>query len=248
MPLKPNEIFVRACLKAHFKLNSDSIEVGEDPPDIYLFLNGTTIAVEISTLSFVSFDKKGNLQNRNTHDSFGLRVCEEINAELSADISQELSIYLNLYMPVDNPAKFKKLLLKVLRNFLFSNPKFDIYQTIEINGSVVGVIVSKDYFLPGKRDNKILCFFNDKYSTANILENAKATLSERILNKNHKCSHLNNNILWLALLNDYFLASPDTYRRAFNQLEIKHIFHKILLINSDGSVYNIANKPDHLHT
>lgn len=74
MTLKPDERFVSESLLKYFGPEKVEYKEGEDPPDIYLLLNGEKIAVEITRLPPVSFDESGYMQNRNTQDLFGVNI------------------------------------------------------------------------------------------------------------------------------------------------------------------------------
>ena len=81
-------------------------------------------------------------------------------------------------------------------------------------------------------------------SDAHIGSNARLILEERIATKSSKCRSLAfKGPLWLALLNDYFLASDETYRQAFAQLARPHAFDKITLISGNGSVATLYDEP-----
>lgn len=72
MALKPDEKFVKKCMAK--SLSATKAWEGEDPPDIYLEINGEKIAVEITRLSPVSFGEDGTIQNRHSQDYFGLNL------------------------------------------------------------------------------------------------------------------------------------------------------------------------------
>ena len=81
MALKPDEEFVKDCLVK--TLSATKAWEGEDPPDIYLEVNGKQIPVEITRLSPVSFGENGTIENRHSQDYFGLNLCNHLNSSLT---------------------------------------------------------------------------------------------------------------------------------------------------------------------
>jgi hypothetical protein len=74
-------------------------------------------------------------------------------------------------------------------------------------------------------------------SNPDILLNARCSLEDRIATKATICDALSlKGAVWLALLNDYWLADDDTYKRAFKAIAITHPFEKILLVSGSGAV------------
>ena len=77
-------------------------------------------------------------------------------------------------------------------------------------------------------------------SNPNILANVLQILEDRIVTKARKCERLDRNgPVWLALLNDYWLTEPGTYRQALAQMSVEHRFQKILVVDGDGSVHTL---------
>ena len=77
-------------------------------------------------------------------------------------------------------------------------------------------------------------------SRADILNNAQAILSDRILDKVDKCKDIKHKgQLWLALFNDYWLADYETYANALATIDIDHYFKRIYVIMDTGTVHQI---------
>ena len=76
MALKADEKFVKDSLVQYFG-GPDLVKAweGEDPPDIYINIKGKTLAVEITSLSPVSFSQDGTIENRTTQDCFAINLC-----------------------------------------------------------------------------------------------------------------------------------------------------------------------------
>jgi len=235
MALKSEEEFVKNCLvKA---LCATKAWKGEDPPDIYLEINGEKIAVEITMLSPVSFDEDGTIQNRNSQDYFGFNLCNDLNSSFKNEIPPNVDIHLGLYVPVENGRKYKKELYTYLRKFISKDLKAGDKKEIRLSGSKVEI-----YVVPNRQysDKKIVGAIVNKNSNANILSNAQVILAERIQDKVKKCKVIKQKVpIWLALFNDYFLADHETYIQALETMNIAHNFDRIYVIMHHGLVHQI---------
>lgn len=211
----------------------------EDPPDLYLQFKGTTIAVEVTRLSPVSFDEKGVAQNRSTQDNFGLNVCDELNELLSKNIQSDIDLILELYVPVSDPRKYKKELLAYLRTLI--GQEIEVGNRLEtyLSGEKVSVLV-----LPHRdRQKRIAGLVFNKNASPLIQVNAQVILADRISDKVKKCAKIKfDGPLWLALLNDYFLSDKNTYIQAIQSIETAHNFDRIYLIMDTCDVELLYSK------
>ena len=86
---------------------------------------------------------------------------------------------------------------------------------------------------------KIAGFVVNTNSSADIGLNARLVLEDRIRTKSKICASLPRPI-WLAVLNDYWLADADTYAVAGRQLNLQHCFERIFLVSDRGAVNELA--------
>jgi hypothetical protein len=86
---------------------------------------------------------------------------------------------------------------------------------------------------------KIAGFVVNKNSSADIGLNACLVLEDRIRTKADACAGLPKPI-WLAVLNDYWLADADTYTNASSALKVKHCFERIFLVSDQGAVSELS--------
>lgn len=238
MALKPDEKFVSDSLVKYLGSDVVTYQEGEDPPDIYLTINGEKIAVEITRLSPVAFDENGGMQNRNTQDIFGVNLCNELDSKLKSKVPPEIDLVLALHVPVDNPSKYKKELFSLIESILAKELKVGSKQTTSVLGHKVDIS-----FVPNRSHSKkkiVGAIVNDN-SNAHILTNAIAIMTDRILEKDEKCKQIpHTGAKWLALLNDYWLADSNTYSRAIKAISKKHDFQKILLVSDQGAVSELS--------
>ncbi|MBU0665061.1 MAG: hypothetical protein KJ990_11030 [Proteobacteria bacterium] len=235
MVLKPDEEFVKNCLAK--TLGATRAYEGEDPPDIYLEMNGEKIAVEITRLSPVSFAADGTIQNRHSQDYFGLNLCNDLNSNLRNNVTSEIDILLTLYVPVENGRKFKKELNEFVRRFISGNIQIGDREKVELSGSKVEIVA-----IPNRNhsEKKIVGAVVNTNSSAHILSNAQVTLADRIQDKVEKCKEIKQEgVIWLALFNDYWLADHETYEMAINSLRISHYFERIYVVMDTGAVHQI---------
>jgi len=237
MALKPDEVFVKDRLIDYFGPENGIAQEGENPPDIYLTIKGRKIAVEITRLSPVSFDQNGKMQNRNTQDYFGINLCDEIDSKLKSRVPSEIDIVLTLHVPVDNPRKYKKEFTKKIEAILDKTITIGDRFKIDILGSKLEINI-----VPNRHHSqkKLVGIIVNDDSSAHILSNAEAILTDRILDKVKKCKNIQHQgPKWLALFNDYWLADHETYSQAIKNMSIQHDFERIFVISDQGVVKEI---------
>lgn len=141
---------------------------------------------------------------------------------------------LTLRAPISNARRTKEALRTRLLSLAAGNGDETIDVEETILGNRIGVhLTSYD----GSDRRKVLAVVANRKSDPHIGSNARSILEERIVTKSDKCSSFAAKTpVWLALLNDYFLADDETYRQALAQISASHIFEKIILISGNGSV------------
>ena len=229
--MRRDEAFVGNALVNFFGgPHAASLSDGPDPPDIYLTIGTSRVGVEVTQLSQFTFEPDGTLGNRVTQDFFGLRLLDELNAKIGSSLPEDVSLLVGLEVPLSNPARFKKGITDWV-NAVASNPRQGFAQKRQIEGSTASISVVSDR-PSGKR---VVGFVVNKKSSADIDLNARLLLEDRIRIKDDICRNLPKPI-WLAVLNDYWLADADTYAVAARQLQLSHCFERIFLVSNEGVV------------
>lgn len=239
MGLRPDEIFVTNCLVNYFG-GSDVVTVndGDDPPDVYLTIGESAIAVEISQLTPVMILSDGSIENRTTPDISGISLLDKLDQEFREQLNS-VSLLIHLKLPVPNYNEFKKGLRNTLISLISASIP-DQWQEYDVAGNMVGVTRTETNLNSEKR---IIGFVENIYSNPSIAMNAEAILLNRIETKELICSEISwTGERWLALLNRYWLADIDSYRRAYNSTKTNHNFSKILYISGSGSVHELYNE------
>jgi hypothetical protein len=209
---------------------------GENPPDAYLTLDTGTVAVEISTLTQHVTDDEGT-RPRLSDDTATANFVNALNDELSHLIPDGYTLGLVLSSPILEYRKTKTQLARAIRHHAADLQSLRNDQNIQINGNAITVSLIHHGDTQYK---KVSAVFMNRSSSADILSNAANILEDRIATKTRKCAHLpGRSPVWLALLNDYWLTDAATYRAALSRFTSQHSFHRILLVNGDGSVHTL---------
>lgn len=233
--MRRDEEFVGRALVEFFGGPScASASDGEDPPDLYLTVGKSRVGVEVTQLSQFTFEPDGTLGNRTTQDFFGLRLVDEINTKVGPLLPADVGLLIGLWVPVSNAARFRKGLTEWVTKVALA-PEKGFAQEREIEGSKTSISV-----IPERPSGKkITGFVVNTNSSADIGLNARLVLEDRIRTKTETCAPLPKPI-WLAVLNDYWLADADTYAVASQQIKLNHCFERIFLVSDRGTVNEIA--------
>lgn len=232
--MRPDEEFVGKALVTYFGGSGKaSISDGSDPPDICLTVGMTSIGVEVTQLSQFTFEPAGTLGNRVTEDFFGVRLLDGLNNQIGPSLPDDVSLLVGLWVPVSNAARFRKAVSEWVESVaLAPNKGFTEERQIDGSKATISVIPVRP---SGK---KIVGFVYNKNSSAEIGLNARLILEDRIRRKNDICCSLPKPI-WLAVLNNYWLADANTYHLAARQIEFAHCFERIFLVSDEGKVSEI---------
>lgn len=234
LKLRTDEEFVSRALVAFFSGHSFvSASDGEDPPDLYLTFDVSRVGVEVTRLSQFTFEPDGTLGNRATQDSFGMKLIEDLNTTVGVSLPSNISLLVGVEMPVPNAAKFKKNLATWVSQIAVAPVLGERHETtIQDSRATISVV-------PGRSTGKkIIGFVANNNSSTDILTNARLVLEERIRTKSDLCAAIAKPV-WLALLNDYWLADADTYALAARQIATVHCFERIFLVFANATVTEI---------
>ena len=203
---------------------------GEDPPDLYLSFSTSRVAVEVTRLPQFTFEPDGTLDNRETQDSFGMRLIENLNKEIGPLLPADTHFSIGLSVPVKNAAKFRRELAAFARR-VAQKPKMGSYEAMEIEGAEVSIFVTP--LRPNAE--KIAGYVSNENASADIGMNCRLILNERILTKSAICEKLPKPI-WLAMLNDSRHINDKFYELEARLLGIKHCFQRLFLVSDKGDV------------
>jgi hypothetical protein len=227
--MREDEEFVISAVAAFY---SGSWRSGEDPPDAYVDIGNSTIGVEISMLTQHVTTDQGT-RARLSDDQTAIRLANELDNELRLLIPDGTTVCLRLCPPI---VKFRRTKAELAQRITA------LMRDAVPDGTELKLpILDNDIELWVTRHNdpqykKVSAIVYNRHSSSNILRNAAYALEDRIKTKSQKCAIVKHRPLWLALLNDYWLADADTYRLAMTRLSIAHPFEKMLMVSGNGSV------------
>jgi hypothetical protein len=222
-----NEIYVLDCLVTKY---GGSYTKGEDPPDSYLVLDRKKIAVEVTRLVQQVPDERGRMVPRISQDQPPFDLAKSVQDEVGGDLPINCNVLLVLSAPIHQARKTKRELVEVVRSCLREEREIE---KISLFGNEIEIEINYNATM----SERVRCIVSNKFSTANIGENAIQILSDRVIEKEKKCDFsIACEEYWLALYNDYWLASLKSYQYAYRQLRLDHSFDKILLIDGYGRV------------
>lgn len=232
--MKIDEEFVIGAVANQF---SGAWKPGENPPDAYLAIGANTIAVEITTLTQHVTDDRGT-RPRASDDAPITVLANYLNLNLAKLIPDRYSIGLVLSTPILN---FRKTTFDLAECLSRSDIRsFEKPKEVQIQGNIIKIFL---YFHEETQTRKVWIVATHRSSDRNILSNTIQTLEDRIIRKTRTCSALiGKQPLWLALLNDYFLAVASDYEHALSCISADHPFDKILLISREGQVNSLFEK------
>jgi len=229
--LREDEKFVIEALCASY---GGTWRIGEDPPDAYMSLTDSEVAVEISILTQHVVSESGKPVPRLSQDTGVLRLCDEINEELKTDIPSRVYVLLTISSPLNKIRQTKTDLINEIKRM--AQKKAPNRQVLEINQNKVEI-----QLILGDRPfgKKVVGIVPNQNSSSDILANVLYILSERINDKVTKCRNIVHRPLWLALFNDYWLADPATYELAMKKLSVAYPFDKICLVLGSKEVHTL---------
>jgi hypothetical protein len=251
--LKGTEKVVAENLKFYFAKENCSafFEEGDDPPDIYLNIDGKKISVEITDID------QNVLKSRKTIDYGYLKFIENLDKELGHLIEGDKKISLIFYHNYHKVSAISKKLKKYLKSIIEEN-KYETNSNIEdiINGvsfkistlkipkngkrKIVGGVMPDGGKVKKSRDvNTVL----EKISDSNLTEQTLAIIQERISNKNTKCEGIEKPV-WLAFYDNYYnnftyfdnTEHLEHYKDVFKSIYNFGCFEKILVVFKNGDV------------
>ena len=199
--LRDDEKFVIESVAKEF---AGTWRIGDNPPDAYLTFNANTVAIEITTLTQHITDDRGT-RPRASDDAAITPLVDDLNAKLHDLVPDRYSIGLVLSTPILKLRKTTADLAEWLRSWLsdISSSEPNAAE-IKINGNTVKISLRRHEEIQRK---KVGAAALNRHSNANIAVNATHILADRIVVKAKKCAALvGRQPLWLALLNDYWLA------------------------------------------
>lgn len=233
--MRPDEAFVAKALVEHLGgTEKAQCQAGGNPPDIDLTYDGDLIGVEVTRLFQPTIMPDGTLGSRETEDVFGVRLVNKLDQEIGDLVPEAFCLILSIKMPIETPKAFRRDLYAWIREIADSAT---LGQRIEkrIGSSLVELSVQQR--LPDRK--RIVGIISNNNASPDIGLNAEIVLANRISAKSASCRSLRQR-LWLALLNEFWLADHDSYALAALSLKVPHPFERILLVTDQGTITDLS--------
>jgi hypothetical protein len=170
-----------------------------------------------------------------------LNLSDELDKELRHLIPEGKRVRLVLEAPITKKRQLKPLLfdkiLQAVNSPAIQQRPFDH----EILGNKVSFQVTG---YTGASNKRVLALVTNSRISADISENARAILNDRISLKAKKCKSFESaGPLWLVLLNRYWLADINCYKRVLDMSDIRHPFDQIIVVSDDEQISVLFFRP-----
>lgn len=258
MSLKGREKFVADSLVTHYREEGKPVDYreGEDPPDIYLDIDGSIIAVEITEID------TNVINNRKTLDRGYLQFIDSLNKSHIDILPEGIGLLIHFYHNNTKVGKVKKEFMKILSSFMDSD---SIVISNKIESSIGRVSFTLEFLKTknaksgfagsvgqygGKsKKSRDINEVSKQIAESNLSLMSTATVQDRIIDKNEKCKYLQSPV-HLALYDNYynkFTEFTDTrhfdfYNEVMSTIPSFGLFEKVMIIFENGDVLEYANQ------
>lgn len=215
-------------------------EPGEDPPDYYIHAAGSTSALEVTRLCPVYDCADGAIGNRTQVEEALFRLIDDLDQHLRRRIGPRRSLLLEITGPVANLPRFRRKLRLLLEDGLRSQSFLNGRKEFTVCGEQVAAqLVAQS--IP--ESEGVFGIVDSKGDILNVREHAHLILQHALIAKEKIYSALpQSHPFWLALLNQYPLASASTYRGIVSSIPQLSVFDRLFLVGADGSADEIWSK------
>ena len=209
---------------------------GEDPPDFYLTFNNRRIAVEVTQLTPIAIGFDGSIGNRLSQDLPGLRIIEYLETTVGTYIPEQFSLLVGIEAPIARPTRVREELHGLIEQLIPTLTPETEFEVVAAESKTTISVMPR-----GKARRKIIGYVANEHSSPNILMNAEFIIEDRIRSKLVTCSSIAETTpIWLAMLNNYWLADGDTYQLALRNTRIRHCFERMFAISELGAVTELS--------
>ncbi len=239
MKMRSDEEFVKTVIINNLPNPPDSIVSGKNSaPDFTLHFDKSAVALEVTILSTLTETPGGVVTVRRTVDEYLDRLNDSFLKSYSTLVPEGQFVVIHFEGPVKKPPAYRRelagLLDKRLRAGGFSKNEFETFQIADNKVQI------RQHPIDHPARPKIVGIFSNSDSIIDIAYQAELLLDKSISRKSAIIERLNFcGEKWLGLLNAFFLADAETYRRALHSLNRQHCFSKLLLVSLDGSVEDL---------
>lgn len=244
--MRKDEEYIKQSIKGYLSSRMDKFDIidGEDSPDYYVVHKNKKILLEVTRAEPI-YSENGNIKNRNTLSMSITRLCKDLNSKMGKFIKPNESLLIEFIVPLINYNKFKNKIeteiFSIIKDKHYISITFEEFIELRICGNLVKFRLFKN---TPHRDRIIgVIKLADNNSIPDIQEQVSLILSDIIKKKEKKTRIISEERWigekWLAIYNGYWLSSSDTYKKVLQEVNIKHTFNKIFLVEENFNVIEI---------
>ncbi|MFM9842995.1 MAG: hypothetical protein ACKVOI_08510 [Dongiaceae bacterium] len=235
--LRPDEAFVSEAL-VHFFGGPEIVSAsdGDDPPDFYITFNNRSVAVEVTRLTPIAIGPDGSIENRFSQDILGLRITNELETTIGTHLPEQVSLLVGIDVPIARQSRFLRGMQSWIEELIPTLTPGMEFATI-VAGSKVAISV-----MPRETTRRrIIGYVVNKRTSPNILMNAQFIIENRIKSKIATCGSIARTLpIWLAMLNDFWLADAETYQLAIRDMRFEECFERLFVVSDVGLVTELS--------
>lgn len=213
-----------------------SVQPGNNnrPPDLYLAFSSGLVGVEVTRLLPFTIEPDNSFGNATSQNSFAIDLIKKYDQLIGPRVAKEFSLLISMEVPVRTATKYRRLVAAWLEETAVA-PVMGKRERRVIEGVPTTITVYPRL----TTGTAIAGAVSNRNSPVDISFMALTILERQLRIKTHLCAPLQTRI-WLALLNNYWLADADTYITAARQIRVDHCFERIFLVTEQGAVSELS--------
>ncbi|MCP5501372.1 MAG: hypothetical protein H7A25_15835 [Leptospiraceae bacterium] len=207
------------------------------PPDYKVFIGSHEYLLEITQCTAIAIEEDNQTITSTKSINYPiLNIENELNNYFKGISTDDMVFKLRIKGPILNFNSFKKDLKLYLKNIIdnkeYSN--YNIFRKFNVSNELIEIKI-KEKINKNDKSFTIISMIKSKNHEYNIESHIKKALTHIIKTKYEKLKNLNGT-KWLGILNDYFLASLDTYNRVLKSNIDKYDFGIIFIVDKNKNL------------
>ncbi len=233
--MRADEDFIKNVIEEKYLSKYDSYKIIDGnrnhPPDYRVMIGSNEYLLEVTQCTSIAINDDKSITSTNNIDIPILNIEVELNEDFKKYIMVNKVFILSIKGPIEKLNSFKIALKKYIKTIIENNEyeKYFSFSKIKIRNEEIELKVRER-----KSENDkmftIFSWIKSKNHEYDIEEHIRKALTNTITSKHEKLKNLQGT-KWLGILNDYFLASLDTYKRALNSGIEKYDFEIIFIVD-----------------
>jgi hypothetical protein len=226
----------RSAIEAVARHFSATWENGEQPPNAYIKIGKTKIAVDIAAIKQRRIKWDGLARPRLRFDKNALRVVRRLQTGLQQAVPDGKTVIFTVTAPIRLPAKTAATLEDKIRSSL-AHRSAGLELKDSIHGNQIRVRLVKSF----QGTSKVIGFVHNPDSDPEVLLGATDLLLECIssgVDKRLPAGFAGDR--WLVIVYEGEHFQVDTYRHVYSQISLPTDLKKILMVLASGMVESLS--------